>query len=132
MLDIIYIAGQQLCCWPAIYDLALLAAKRTIVLFIKYIIIGNYTVPSLCNVELGRDQSLGLWMMGDRLIDYLLFTATMLPTVVMQGLVLGIYFRILMILPVIFLFGGTAVTVILISKLTERALAKLPCQIQSH
>ncbi|HAY6815322.1 TPA: DUF624 domain-containing protein [Enterococcus faecium] len=77
-------------------------------------------------------KSLGLWMMGDRLIDYLLFTATMLPTVVMQGLVLGIYFRILMILPVIFLFGGTAVTVILISKLTERALAKLPCQIQSH
>ena len=114
------------------YDLALLAAKRTIVLFIKYIIIGNYTVLVFAMLNWVVIKSLGLWMMGDRLIDYLLFTATMLPTVVMQGLVLGIYFRILMILPVIFLFGGTAVTVILISKLTERALAKLPCQIQSH
>lgn len=60
LLDIIYIAGQQLVVGRQYYyDLALLAAKRTIVLFIKYIIIGNYTVPSLCNVELGRDQVLG-------------------------------------------------------------------------
>lgn len=70
-------------------------------------------------------KSWEIWILKNRMIDYLYFVITVLPIVVVQLVILGIYIKCLTILPVLFIFGGTSITVVLFSKLTEKALNKI-------
>lgn len=73
----------------------------------------------------------GLWLVEDRFVDYLKFVLMMLPMMVLQLVILGIYWQLLLILPVLFIFGGTTFAILLVAILNEKALSKILQQTQN-